>query len=207
MEPKPERTIRILPRLAVIIGTLAVVMTIACKKAPEGREPEQANAEQQRIKRAIKELADAHKAVVNWRQAFAAKGPVGRIYSAEMASALIRNDGRPLLFIADVVDVGSTGVSNICAFQTDANLSWKLKLVLDCTTDQADQIMHGSAGKYAVAARISSIGSAELSPGEGDPETQQGKFSASGKCLGMVFVGKKYFDDFLEILSFPDHGD
>jgi hypothetical protein len=206
MEAKDERTMRILSRVVILILALLVIASTDCTNAPESRDRERAKAEQESVRRTISQLAVTHNAVVNWRQALAAKGPVGRIYGAELAPALIRTDGRPLLFIADVADVGPSGRGYVCSFQADANLNWKLKLALECTTDQATQIIRGSSGKYAVVARISSLGSAELTTGGGEAETAGGKFPASGKCLGLVFVGKDYFDDFLEILSFPEQG-
>jgi heme exporter protein D len=207
MEYKSERKTSLLSGLTILAVLIVLIDSVNCKKTPVNPQVEQAKAEEQRIKRAVGELAQAQNAVVNWRQVFAAKGPRGRIYSAELAPVLIRPDGRSLLFIADVVDVSPSANAYVCSFQADVNLSWKLRLVLGCTPDQATQIMHASSGKFAVVAQIFSLGSAELNAGGDGLETEGGRFSASGKCVGQLFVGKDYFDDFLDILSFPSPDD
>jgi len=197
--------------VVVIWGIISHYQSEAEKKRQQEEQTKaKAKAKEQRINRiklAIADLALAHNAVSDWRQSFALKGALDRIYSAELARVLIRPDGRPLLFIAEVLDVNSSGSSYICTFQGDVvNQSWRLKLLLACTPDQAAQIMHNSFGTYAVVAYISSIGTAEQRTGEDEWESEEGRFPAYGRCVGQVYLGGYYFRDLSEILSLPVQG-
>jgi hypothetical protein len=97
-------------RSITLLLCVAVLGVFGCdnRQAEESRKRQNVEAEHQRTKQAIDELGKAHNAVLDWRQSLAAKEPVGRIYSVELAPILIRPDGRPLLFIADALDVSTT---------------------------------------------------------------------------------------------------
>jgi hypothetical protein len=190
-----------------LILCVTVLGVLGCdnRQAEENRKRQQAEAQHQRTAQAIGELAGAHDAVVDWRKGLAAKEPLARIFSAELAPVLIRTDGRPLLFIADVMDVSSKGGDYLCKFEAYANAVQKLDLILVCTPDQANQVMHDSEGKYAVVAQVASIGPGVPKAGENGDETQGVSFPVYGKCLGQVNVGKDYIDDLMEVISFPDN--
>jgi hypothetical protein len=191
--------------------TLTLCVTVLCvlgcdnRQADENRKRQQAQAESQKVTQAIDDLARVHNAVVDWRKGLAAKGPLGRIFSAELAPVLIRTDGRPLLFIGDLLDVSSNGGDYTCKFEAYANAIQKLDLILACTPDQANQLMHDSEGKYAVVAQVASVGPGVPSTGQGTDETQGVSFPIFGKCLGQVSVGKDYIDDLMEVISIPDN--
>jgi hypothetical protein len=211
MSKTPLKRIPLLLIAGVIIwGVISHYQSEAEKKRQQEEQTKaKAKAKEQRINRiklAIADLALAHNAVSDWRQSFAPRGEFGRIYSAELARVLIRPDGRPLLFITAISDVNSSRSSYTCIFQGDVNLSWRLKLLLACTPDQAAQIMHNSSGTYAVVAYISSIGAAEQRTEEDGSESEEGRFLAYGRCVGQVYLGKDYYDDLYEILSFPVEG-
>jgi hypothetical protein len=186
-----------------LILCVAVLGALGCdnRQAEESRKRQQAEAERQKTTHAIAELARVHNAVVNWRQGLAAKEPLGRIYSVELAPVLIRSDERPLLFIADVLDISSTGNSYTCSFQADVNLSRKIELILGCTPEQATQIGQGASGKYAIVAHITSLGPPVQVPEENGSGEGRIAFRALGKCLGEVPVGKDYDEDMWEMLS------
>lgn len=250
-----------------LILCLAVISVVGCdnRQAEESRKRQNVEAEHERTKQAIDELAKAHNAVLNWRQGLAAKEPVGRIYSVELAPVLIRSDGRPLLFIADALDVSSTtenlrmprpsdifsdpqfinlptdrqvsvlsridknyaalprdqqlsilnsklsrgspayaaGKDYVCSFQVTVNASRSIRLILGCTPEQATQIIHDAEGRYAVVARVTSLGSAVPRPDEDDNEKEHAWFPAYGECLGELNLGKDYLDDLFELWSFP----
>lgn len=190
-----------------LIICLAVVGIVGCKngETEEGRKQREVQAEHQRARQAVDKLAEAHNAVVNWKQGLSGKEPVGRIYSAELAPILIRTDGRPLLFIADALDVSSTGKGYICSFQADANTSRSIRLMLACTPEQASQLIHDREGRYAVVARVTSIGPAVPKPDEDDIEKENAWFPAYGECSGVTNVGMSYVDDLMEMISFPDN--
>jgi hypothetical protein len=188
---------------------LAVVGVVGCNngETEESRKHRETQAEYERTRQAIGKLAEAHNAVVNWKQALSHKDPVGRIYSAELAPILIRPDGRPILFLADALDVSSTGKGYLCSFQTDVNFSRKLRLMLGCTPEQATQIIHDPDGRYAVVARVTSLGSAVPKSDEDDYEGAKGWFPAYGECLGEMNVGHNYLiDNLFESWSILDKG-
>jgi uncharacterized lipoprotein NlpE involved in copper resistance len=190
-----------------LILCVTVLGALGCnnRQAEKNRKRQQAEAQSQRTTQAIGDLARAHNAVVDWKKGLAAKEPLGRIFSAELAPVLVRPDGRPLLFIADVLDVSSKGGDYICDFEAYVTAIQKMELILACTHDQANELMHDSEAKYAVVAQVTSVGAGALTTGESADERRSASFPVYGKCLGQVSVGKDYIDDLMEVVSFPDN--
>lgn len=190
-------------RSITLLLCIAVLGAFGCdnRQAEEKRERQQAEADRQRAKRAIDELARQHNAVVKWREGLAAKEPIGQIYSVDLEPILIRSDGRPLLFIADVVDINSTGPSYMCSFQADLNMSHKIDLILACTPEQATQIRQGASGKYAIVARITSLGPLVHVPAQEESGEGGVRFRASGECLGQAYLGNNYDEDVMDMMS------
>jgi hypothetical protein len=171
------------------------------------RAPQDAD---QAIARSISALAAQFNAVASWRQNFASKGSDGQIFTAELVPALVRSDGRPVLFIVDVQDVASLGTfqgQNLyeCTFLAKANLAWNVKLMLGCNADQARQLMQ-NLSRYAVVAKIGLVRlSKHATEGDGDQEGENGLFVAHGVCLALVPVGKDYMEDDLDIISMEEN--
>lgn len=202
-----RRFLRTMAFLAIPVA-LIVWVVIGHHKANVKRiqEEEAREAAHQRVEQAIQQLASTHNAVDTWNSAFKSKGAVGRIYGAELSPVLVRPDGRPLLFIADVEDVAAAdGSKYTCSFITKVNLSWGVKLVLECSPDQAAQVIQStSAERFAVVAQISSLSSAEVRRSDDEAGVNaQGRFTALGKCEGLTTVGKDYREDVIEILRWP----
>jgi len=190
-----------------LIVCVAVLGALGCdnRQADENGRRQQGEGERQRTAQAIGELARAHNAVVDWRKGLAAKEPLGRVFSAELVPVLIRSDGRPILFIADLLDVSSESGDYTCKFEAYANAIQKMGLILACTPDQANQIMHDPEGRYAVVVQVASVSPGVPETGGSTDETQTASFPVYGRCLGQVNVGKDYIDDLMEVISSPDN--
>jgi hypothetical protein len=184
---------------------LVAVAVVGCnnEESEESRTQRGVQTQDQRTHQAIDKLADAQNAVIHWRPGLSGKDPDRRIFSAELAPILVRSDGRPILFIADVLDVSSTGKDYLCSFKADVNVYQKIVLILGCTPEQASQIMKGPEGNYAVVARVTSLGSAGPKPDGDDDEKGSARFRAYGICLGQLYLGSYYLDDIMEMLSIP----
>lgn len=163
----------------------------------------------------IQELCSKYNAVTDWKQHFHKKAFGQHTYTIEVEDALIRPDGRPILFtypIHDIVResdkclvyfyVGSTWDAifrRSNSLDYDFFRSCDVHFVLDCTEDQVKQIINhpaGRSGDYAVIAQISEVEKVRFKLGASsmgyedvsvDLETFD-TFMAKGKCLDLLFV-------------------
>jgi hypothetical protein len=171
------------------------------KRIEEERVQEQtAKARRLEIEQAVFHLAVDHNAVTDWQQTLTTHDLVGPTYSAELSKVLIRPDGRPLLFVAELQDVALVGDNYECVFSDKTRLLLNLELILRCSPSVANQVMSLPRmdrllrARYAVVGLISTVQSVEekLKGEDGDEPATSKKFVANGECEGLVHVGFGY---------------
>lgn len=159
-------------------------------KETSGQTDKQVLMREQIIKDAIIQMAARHGAVIEdeWRRTL----PTNRkLWSASISQGLLRADRRPLLLIAGVEDVAFDRDKYVCTFFTRLDLTTTLKLILDCGSDQARQLINGS-GQYAVVARLDSLQQAGTDGATLRFEHDPRQFIAFGTCLALLPLGEGF---------------
>ena len=157
----------------------------------------------------VKRLCSQYNAVTDWKQHFHKKAFGQHTYTVEVEDALIRTDGRPILFYGVADDIvkesdkyvvyWSAGFASLLrGSDTILDLAFDrdVRFVLDCTPSQVEKIMDNSVSTfddYAVIARISEVEKIrfKLSSGENGEKVRvetSDVFMAKGKCLDLLFV-------------------
>ena len=186
---KQRRTVLIVS--AVLIGLL--VWGLRSEKKKESREQEAQQAQDKDVEQHIARFAERYDAVTDWRKSLSD----GKVYSAELTALLVRDDGRPVLFVAQVKDVTSGGGEYMIHFDVWGNPPLTLELV--CKPEQARNVMaHRTEGfsRYAVVAIVTSVSSREEYEDNGTHTVSLVK----GSCVEIMSVGF-YFGDLLGRVS------
>ncbi len=223
LEAKPEPTVWPLPRspepmfervltLVSVLLLLSAIGVVIVRLGQGKAKDAQQQADQARIKLAITQLASTYKAVSDWpntldkiryddvTQLLEKRHRVAT-YDAEVSGVLIRRDGRPLLFVADVESVSESQSSSSCTFNVPR---YELKLTLACSQESAKHIINESAtagglvliGQYALVGRISSVHHfADKQAGEAGSDSDG--VEAYGTLDGLAFLGQNYFDGYM----------
>jgi len=165
-------------------------------------EKEKAEVEKKiQIEQTISNMVPTHNAVTDWKKNFDKKSAfLGQIYTVQVEDALIRSDGRPVLFFASVDDVTRQGNKYYVHFRNWFDLDPDIRFVLECDSEQVKKIMSQKVdlfGQYAVVALISSLQRPKFElrayPHSGeDAEVvveSSDIFIARGRCLDLSFVG------------------
>ncbi len=110
------------------------------------------------ITRVVSELERKHNAVRTWANELPTSP-----YSIEMQRALIRKDGRPVLFASRITDIRH----NRKGYQVDMEPLWagaSLRLVLDCQEETINAILSQDPREtdYLAVAQIQSVGKAQF---------------------------------------------
>jgi len=170
-------------------------------------EERRTEADEARIQQSIVQLANANGAILDWKRAFGGGRAMDELFTAELAPVFVRADGRPLLFIASLRDVNTSVAGYEIEFETRANLKSKVRLTLQCSREQANQVMQeprDSGGRYAVVARILAVKSGYELIGQDaaeDGERDQHRITvASGNCIQFLYIGH-YVNDVLQDLQ------
>lgn len=161
-----------------------------------------ADAQETQVQQSIMQLANANSAVTDWKRQVGKQ----KLFSAELATAFIRRDGRPLLFIVSLRDVNTSIAGYEIEFDAYANLQSKVRLVLRCSSEQADQVMHSprnSGGRYVVVARIDSVQSGDaVSYEDTDGEKEKERVTvARGTCIQLRYIGLYFTDLFQDMME------
>lgn len=196
-----------------LIGTVIVVVIVVVLLTPDSNNRNKAgkqdmeSAKKFQLTPQVQELCSKYNAVTDWKQRIGKKGFGEHTYTIEVKDALIRTDGRPILFTYPVYDIVRESDKYLVCFSVsmldaifsgvvsdiDFFLSCDVHFVLDCTADQVKQIMNHSAGCYAVIAQISEVEKVrfELSSGDSGEKVRvetSDVFMAKGKCLDLLLV-------------------
>jgi len=191
-----------------------IVVTIILNGCDSDSSEEVAQEEKKhKITEEVKRLCSQYDAVTNWKQHFDKKGFGEHTYTIEVKDALIRTDGRPILFYGVAHDIvresdkylvyWGYGWASLFRDPFLDVLGCDIHFVLDCTLSQVEEIMHHSASSfddYAVIAQISEVEKIrfELSSGESGEKVHvetSDVFMAKGKCLDLLLVVGEPKDD------------
>ncbi len=169
-------------------------------------ETKQATERLVALERSISSFGAAQNAIVDWRKDLPKENLLAPD-TAQLERIFIRADKRPILVIADVLDVSGQGDHYLCLFQTDGGLDWQIELSLQCSPGLAQQVMQQRRAvsvfrRYAVAGEILSVGRLEERPevtskGEDEDKT---RFLVTGRCVDLLFVGD-YMGHYWDYLS------
>ena len=204
---------------AVIVVVIFVVLlkTDSSNHNKAGKQDTE-SAKKFQLEPQVKELCSKYNAVTDWKQRIGKKEFGEHTYTIEVEDALIRTDGRPILFnygVYDIVRESDNYLVYFSVFSTikamnhaiasglDFFLSCDVHFVLDCTADQVKQIINHPTGCYAVIAQISEVEKVRFKL-----EGYSGKyedvgvdlgtsdvFMAKGKCLDLLLVADEPKDE------------
>jgi len=124
----------------------------------EPAQPPSRAALEPEIARLISELEQKYSAVSEWTKDLPASP-----YSIEMQRALIRKDGRPILFAGRITDIRQDKEH----FHLDMEALWtgaSLRVILDCREETIDRILSHAPREtdYLAVAQIQSVNKAQL---------------------------------------------
>lgn len=160
---KQERKVLEFVGMAVLIA--GFVGYFAYRHHKQVLEAQELAAKQAEFDARISRFAESHNAVRDWRKLLGA----GRVYSAALAPLLVRQDGRPIFSYAVVQDVSTREGGFVITFKDESHVDPRLKLRLECTSDQAHLAMsHPPYEAYAVVAQIQSLDLVEQAPKDDD---------------------------------------
>ena len=193
------------------IIVIALILTGCDSDNSEDNSEEAARLEKERqITKKIQELCSKYNAVTDWKQHFHKKAFGQHTYTVEVEDALIRTDGRPILFRGVADDIVKESDKYVVYWSAgfasrlrgdaihDFVFGRDFRFILDCTPSQVEKIMDNSVNTlddYAVVAQISEVEKVRFklnanSVGEDvrvDLKTSD-TFMAKGKCLDLLFV-------------------
>jgi len=186
--------------IALAIGIWIVLNIISSQHSNVKKEKAEVEKKIQ-IEQTISNMVARHNAVTDWKKNFNEKSTLlGRIYTVQVEDALIRSDGRPVLFFASVDDVTRIGNKYYVHFHNWFDLSPEIRFVLECDSEQVKKIMGQITDffeQYAVVALISSLQRPKFEvkayPHSAEDAEVVVEFSdifiARGRCLDLLFVG------------------
>ncbi len=188
--------------VVAIVGAVIWLVVSSGRTARAKREQEA--AEKTRMSRAISALAQKHDAVQDWEDALP-DGFDQRTYTAHLQDLLVRDGGRPALFLAPLQDVVREGDGYTLhfydAFRSVRLRPTEIKLVLRATRGQAEKILEqrsdGMFEMFAVIAHVESVRKAAITLNPYGVDDEYGEslidaedvFFITGECLDFIFVG------------------
>lgn len=206
--------IRVVIAVAIIGGlvTWGIVSHVRSRQKEtqkEREEQQQTEAREKEIEQSIFRILQRHNAVTNWSKRFRGNRTMERIYSAELSSALIRPDGRPVLFYGSLQDVTSEGDRYTVRLLVSVNVTTEMRLVLDCDPDLVGRALKQPRepdDQWAVVAQVSSVRTWEHKPAENTEagsETELGSVGY-GKCIDLICLGPYLADTEDMLRDAPD---
>lgn len=168
-------------RVTITIVVIAMILSLAgygirwLNESNKSSQKEYA-AEAQAVTSMVKKF----NAEREWREKLE---EVDELYLADVQTALVRNDGRPVLLYVQIVDVFGSGDKTIASFHSREAQPPELRFNLESDPQQVKKIIDNrdTNFEYAVIASISSV---ERSPQTEDEDKEQ--FMASGRCLDLM---------------------
>ncbi len=208
----------------VILGIVFWVFSSKTTEKQSKIEKEKLETKQHvETKNIVSAMIAKHNAVADWRKCFGEKGIslLDHTYTIEIQDALIKTDGRPILFFGSVNDIVRKDDNFVVYFSNlfdDLLGSWSpanVRFVLECTALQVDKILKKPTEKFnfnnnfAVIAQITEVKKNRFQL-TADPSGNENidirfapsnVFMATGNCLDLVFVGDYRLGDSLEVYS------
>jgi hypothetical protein len=159
----------------------------------------QHQADQQRIKEEIASLGAKYNAVSDWRAGLISDS-VSAVYSVTLQNALVRSDGRPMLFFGSLHDVTNAGDSLHCVFDSYGVVD--IRFVLGCSEEEFNHVTKQQTGLFkhfsAVVAQIESV--VKLDAASKDDE-EKVKFRADGRCNAVLPIAN--YRDVRQLFGIP----
>lgn len=192
--------------ILIILGSFVILTS--CKGIKEEAKIEEEEEKQAEIEQNIMKMANSYDAVLDWEKDLRPKDFLTSVYTVEVQRALVREDNRPVLFIADVQDIEKRGNEYTVYFDRwtgyfGINVETYLPIlfILKCTEEQVKKILNQPNEilfeNYSVIASISDVnrmrfGLTRYSLGEYEANIEidsSAGFIAKGNCLDLLFVG------------------
>lgn len=190
--------------ILIILGSFVILTS--CKSIKEEAKIKEEEEKQAEIEQNITKMANSYDAVIDWEKDLKPKRLLSFVYTVQLQRALVREDNRPVSFIASVQDIEKSDNEYIVYFDKwsfDINLDINLPIlfVLKCTEEQVKRILNQPNEilfeNYAVIASISDVNKMRfnLTPypiGEYGAYIEIDSseiFIAKGNCLDLLFVG------------------
>lgn len=198
--------------IAIAVGVYVVLNMVTSKRSKV--EVEKINAMKKlKIEQDISEMVDKYDAVTDWESIFDEKNTFKPVYTIQIQDALLKTNGRPILFYASVVDILRRDNQHIVLFENWAWLDvepWftlkpTIYFELQCNEELTKKLLDtpltlpplfGAGSKLAVVAQIEEVRKHEFAlkayP-RGDEEVEidveaSDIFIAIGKCLDFLYV-------------------
>jgi hypothetical protein len=158
----------------------------------ESREAQERAARRVEFETRITQFTAKNSAVTDWQKPLLAKGKPEKTYSVELAPLLVRQDGRPVLVFASLLNVSESEGRTLIYFDEADRPESQFKLQLDCSPEQAHSLMSdNTAYRFAVIAQIRSV-----------DYVLAGDYSvATGRCVDVMSVS---LGDYLEFVIEPE---
>lgn len=158
-------------------------------------------AQRTQIQSSLAQMVANYNAVKGWEHEIS-KSPDDTVYTVDVKNALIRSDGRPVFFLAEVNDVVPEGDTYYVHLTPWPPLIAQADILfcLQCNSVQAARLLSRRPKmleRYAVVANVSSVRRVEFQVShyaEGNGEVQVSlqpsrAFIANGRCLDLLFIG------------------
>ena len=202
-----------------ILAVMIIVTIILNGCDSDSSEETAQEKKKHKIAEEVQRLCSQYDAVTDWKQRIGEKAFGQHTYTIEVENALIRTDGRPILFYGVADDIvkesdkyvvyWSTGFASLLRGSgaiLDLAFGRDFRFVLDCTPSQVEKIMDNSVSTfddYAVIAQISKVEKIrfKLEGNGGSYEDVSVNleianiFIAKGKCLDLLLVSDEWTDD------------
>jgi len=193
--------------LIITLGCFVSLSSCGRSKKEEIKQMKKAKIKVE-IEQNIKKMANNYNAVLDWEKDLKQKSFLTNVYTVEVQRALVREDNRPVIFVASVQDIEKRGNEYIVYFDRwtgyyNINLEADLPIlfILNCTEEQVKRILNQPNEvlfeNYSVIALISDVNKMRFSltpyplgEYEADIEIDSSEvFIAKGNCLDLLFIG------------------
>lgn len=193
--------------LIIALGCFVVLSSCGRSKKEEIKQIEKAERKAD-IEQNIMKMANKYNAVLDWEKDLRPKSFLRSAYTVEVQRVLVREDNRPVIFIASVQDMEKRGNEYIVYFDKwsgyfgiSLEAYLPILFILKCTEEQVKRILNQPKEilieNYSVIASISDVNKIRfsLTPyslGEYEANIEidsSAVFIAKGNCLDLLFVG------------------
>ena len=196
-EQHPQSRFRALAAPLLLIGLLALgawkyFSSQNAGKLEEARQAAGKEARAEEVAGRITRFASEHNAVSDWRKELSKRTVVDTVYSAELHAALVRQDGRPSLFVGSVENVGLDRDKFTASLRGMVNFQTLFRLQLSCTPAQAEVFLsapRSAKDRFAVVALIHSVAATKR---EGTPPSDDAVSEMTGTLVDALFLGTSY---------------
>jgi hypothetical protein len=145
-------------------------------------------------------MINLHNAMINWRDEVLNwkydiekqdSNMFGFTYTIDIEEALVRNDGQPIIFFGEAIDISKEANKYLVHFHNCSDFfsrSANIHFILDCTDRQMKKILkhrEKKPNKYAVFCEVKKV-KLNLT---NVSSRKANAFIAEGRCLDLLFVG------------------